>query len=159
MNKESTMNKTSALLGSLVIFGLLLVAANAYSSEFVHSNVGAGGYDVVAYHTEGSAMRGTGWHVATYDSTTYLFSTKKNRKIFLKNPEQYLPEYGGFCAYGLAVGKKFYADPTVWKIVDGKLYLNLDSKIQKKFESNLTANIEKADTNWPKLQNEKPTGL
>lgn len=73
--------------------------------------------------------------------------------------EQYLPEYGGFCAYGLAVGKKFYADPTVWKIVDGKLYLNLDSKIQKKFESNLTANIEKADTNWPKLQNEKPTGL
>lgn len=151
------MNKT--MIGSLVVVGLVLTASFAFAGNFVFSNVGAGGYDVVAYHTEGAAKRGTGWHVASHEGTTYLFSSKKNRKTFLKNPEKYLPEYGGYCAYGLAVGKKFYADPTVWKIVDGRLFLNLDTKIQQKFEKDLSGNIEKADINWPKLVNESPSGL
>ncbi len=77
----------------------------------------------------------------------------------MNNPQQYLPQFGGFCAFGAAVGKKLYADPTVWKLVDGKLYLNVDSKIQKKFERNLTANIAKAETNWPKLVDRTPEGL
>lgn len=153
------MKNTKTLLGILVIFGLLSAANNAFSGDFIHSNVGAGGYDVVAYHSEGQAQRGTGWHVANHKDTIYLFASKKNRKAFLKNPDKYLPQYGGYCAYGLAVGKKFYADPTVWKVVDGKLYLNLDTKIQKKFDSELAENIKKADANWPGLQNETPTGL
>ena len=65
----------------------------------------------------------------------------------------------GYCAYGAAVGKKFYADPTVWKIVDGKLYVNLDKKIQKKWESDLSGNLKKAYVNWPKLQNSAPEGI
>lgn len=81
------------------------------------------------------------------------------RNLFMNNPQQYLPQFGGFCAFGAAVGKKLYADPTVWKLVDGKLYLNVDSKIQKKFERNLTANIAKAETNWPKLVDRTPEGL
>ena len=149
----------TTLIGSMVVLGLLLTAAIAFAGNFNFSNVGAGGYDVVAYHTEGAAKRGTGWHVASHEGSTYLFSSKKNRASFLKNPDQYLPEYGGYCAYGLAVGKKFYSDPTVWKIVDDRLFLNLDSKIQKKFEKDLSGNIAKADTNWPKLVNENPAGL
>lgn len=151
------MNKT--MIGSMVVLAFVLTAGIAFAGNFTHSNVGAGGYDVVAYHTEKTAKRGTGWHVASHDGTTYLFSSKKNRKLFTKNPENYLPEYGGYCAYGLAVGKKFYADPTVWKVVDGRLFLNLDTKIQKKFESDLSGNIQKADNNWPNLKTESPAGL
>ncbi len=144
---------------TLVAASLLFLTTNAFSADFTNSNVGAGGYDVVAYFTEGNAKRGTGWHVAEHEGTTYLFSSKKNRKEFMKNPDRYLPQYGGYCAYGVAVGKKFYADPTIWKVVDGKLYFNLDSKIQKKFEKDVPGYITKADTNWPKVQNENPAGL
>lgn len=153
------MKKIKTLFGILVVFGFLFSANSAFSSDFINSNVGAGGYDVVAYHSEGKATRGTGWHIANHNDTTYLFASKKNRKAFLNDPDKYLPQYGGYCAYGLTVGKKFYADPTVWKIVAGKLYLNLDTKIQKKFDSDLAVNIQKADSNWPKLQNETPAGL
>jgi len=147
------------MIGSLVVLAFVLTAASAFAGNFTYSNVGAGGYDVVAYHTEGTAKAGTGWHVASHLGTTYLFSSKKNRKLFAKNPEKYLPEYGGYCAYGLSVGKKFYADPTVWKVVDGRLFLNLDNKIQKKFEKDLSGNIHKADANWPKVKDENPAGL
>lgn len=151
------MKKT--MIGTMVVLAFVLTAASGFAADFTYSNVGAGGYDVVAYHTEAAAKRGTGWHVASHNGTTYLFSSKKNRKLFLKNPEKYLPEYGGYCAYGLAVGKKFYADPTVWKVVDGRLFLNLDNKIQQKFESDLSGHIQKADTNWPTLKTENPAGL
>ncbi len=151
------MNKT--MIGYLVALAFLLAATPALAGNFAYSNVGAGGYDVVAYHTEGTAKQGTGWHVASHEGTSYLFSSKKNRNLFAKNPEKYLPEYGGYCAYGLSVGKKFYADPTVWKVVDGRLFLNLDNKIQKKFEKDLSGNIQKADANWPKVKNESPAGL
>ena len=119
---------------------ILLVTVSAHATDYNLSNVGAGGYDVVSYFKDGKAMRGTGWHVAAHEGTTYLFASKANRKQFVKAPEKYLPQFGGYCAYGAAVGKKFYADPTVWKIVDGKLYVNLDKKIQKKWESDLSDN-------------------
>lgn len=146
-------------IGSMVVLVFVLTATYAFAGDFSHSNVGAGGYDVVAYHTERTAKRGSGWHIASHEGTTYLFSSKENRKAFIQNPEKYLPQYGGFCAYGLAVGKKFYADPTVWRIVDGRLFLNLDAKIQEKFVSDLSGNIRKADANWPKLKTDSPTGL
>lgn len=153
------MKRTSTYIGSLVIFGLLIAAANGFTRDFSSSSVGAGGYDVVAYHTQGAATRGTGWHVAEHEGTTYLFASKENRKLFVNNPGMYLPQYGGYCAFGVAMGKKFHADPTVWKIVDGKLYLNLDTEIQKKFVGDLASNIEKADANWPDLRGRDPSGL
>lgn len=153
------MQKISASIGMVLMAGILFFATNAFSADFTHSIVGVGGYDVVAYHTQGKAIRGTGFHAAKYDGVTYLFASKEDRAKFLKNPVQYLPQFGGFCAYGAAVGKKFYADPTVWKLVDGKLYLNVDSKIQKKFESDLAKNIAKAEANWPKLKDRTPDGL
>lgn len=153
------MKKLNRWITTLTAAAIVLSAANAFSSNYTFSNVGAGGYDVVAYHTDGMAIRGTGWHVAVHEGTTYLFASKQNRKQFVQSPDKYLPEYGGFCAYGAAVGKKFYADPTVWKIVDGKLYLNLDSKIQQKWVSDISGHIQKANANWPKLQNENPAGI
>ena len=152
------MNRRTMIV-SMIALAIVLASAPGFASNFSYSNVGAGGYDVVAYHTEGAAKRGTGWHVASHEGTTYLFSSKKNRKLFVKNPDKYLPEYGGYCAYGLSVGKKFYADPTVWKVVDGRLFLNLDTKIQQKFESDLSDNIQKADANWPNVKAESPAGL
>lgn len=148
-------NKFLAMALAVSIIGTL----SAHAAGFNTSNVGAGGYDVVAYFKEGKAVRGTGWHAAAHEGTTYLFSSKANRKQFVKSPGKYLPQFGGYCAFGAAVGKKFYADPSVWKIVDGKLYLNLDKKIQKKWEGDLDENIKKAVANWPELQLANPEGV
>jgi YHS domain-containing protein len=153
------MNKKSASLSAVFIVTVLLLASKTFAGEYKFSTVGVGGYDVVAYHTQHKALRGTGFHTARYEGVTYLFTSKANRSKFLDNPGRYLPEFGGYCAFGASVGKKIYADPTVWKIVDGKLYLNVDSKIQKKFESDLRGNLAKANANWPKIEGNPPEGL
>jgi hypothetical protein len=89
----------------------------------------------------------------------YLFVSTDNKKKFEANPEQFLPAYGGYCAFGVAVGKKFVADPNVWEIVDGKLYLNLDNKIKGMWVKDIPGNIVKANTNWTDIKNKKPSEL
>ena len=61
-----------------------------------------------------------------------MFATAEHQNLFSAEPQKYLPADGGYCAYGVAVDKKFVADPEVWKVQDGKLYLNLNRDIQKK---------------------------
>jgi YHS domain-containing protein len=124
-----------------------------------HSTPGLSGYDPVAYHTEGMPVKGSGYHVAEHEGVTYLFTSKKNRKKFETDPQKYLPAYGGFCAFGVSLGKKFASDPEVWRIENGKLFLNLDDDIQKKWEKDLSGHIQKADANWPEIEEKAPAEL
>ncbi|MEK9627746.1 MAG: YHS domain-containing (seleno)protein [Nitrospinota bacterium] len=73
-----------------------------------------GGYDPVSYFNAAQPLRGNGFHTATHKGGTYLFANKENKKLFEANPEKYAPQFGGYCAYGVAVGKKFFSDPTIW---------------------------------------------
>ena len=75
-----------------------------------------------------------------------------NLDAFKANPAKYEPSYGGFCAYGVALGKKFDGDPRYWKIVDGRLYLNLNGDIQAEWSKNIAGNVTKADTNWARIR-------
>ena len=104
-------------------------------------------------------MRGSGYYVTEHDGVTYAFTSEQHQKMFIKNPEQYLPAYGGYCAYGVAVGKKFIADPEVWKVVRGTLYLNLDKKIQEKWQKDIPGYIEQADANWTDIKDKTPGSL
>jgi YHS domain-containing protein len=117
-----------------------------------YSTPGLSGYDPVAYHTEGKPVRGSGFHTAEHEGVTYLFANKKNKKMFEADPRKYLPAYGGYCAYGVALGKKFASNPEVWRVEDGKLFLNLDEDIQKKWEKDLAGYINKAEANWPEIR-------
>ncbi|GKS59562.1 hypothetical protein YTPLAS18_30890 [Nitrospira sp.] len=136
-----------------------LSATYAFAGDVQHSTPGISGYDPVSYFTDGKPMRGSGYHVTEHDGVTYAFTNEKHRKLFAENPLKYLPAYGGFCAYGVAVGKKFVADPEVWKVVDGKLYLNLDKGIQEKWEKDVPGHITKADVNWADIKNKAPGAL
>ncbi|MEQ9617696.1 MAG: YHS domain-containing (seleno)protein, partial [Deltaproteobacteria bacterium] len=117
------------------------------------------GYDLVSYHTEGKPVRGDGNNLVVYEGVTYLFANEENKNAFEKNPEKYLPAYGGWCAFGVSVNKKFVGDPEVWKIVDGKLYLNLDRNIQKMWFEDIPGNIAKADKNWEQIKDKSPDQL
>lgn len=123
------------------------------------STVGAGGYDLVSYHAAGKPLRGSGNHVAVHDGVTYLFVSEANREQFEVQPKRYLPAFGGYCGYGASVGKKFVGDPEVWKIVEGRLYLNLDDTIKALWLKDIAGNIAKAETSWPAIVAKQPSEL
>ncbi|PCI59114.1 MAG: YHS domain protein [Kordiimonadales bacterium] len=136
---------------AIAAFFSFSVAASADTVS--DSVVGLQGYDLVSYHQGEKPLQGNGNHLVTHGGVNYLFTSKANKNAFKKNPAKYLPAYGGFCAYGAAVGKKFIGDPTVWKLVDGKLYLNLDNNVKSIWIKNIPENIEKADENWAEIKN------
>ena len=86
------------------------------------------------------------------DGATYRFASQTNLDAFKADPARYEPAFGGFCAYGAALGKKFDGDPQYWKIVDGRLYLNLDADIQKEWAKDEAGNIVKASRNWARIR-------
>lgn len=117
------------------------------------------GYDPVAYFTEGRARIGDAGFTATHDGAAYRFATAANKETFEKDPERYLPQYGGFCAFGVSVGAKFDGDPTLWRIVDDRLYFNLNRDIQTMWLKDIPTNINKADRNWSKIREKTPSEL
>ncbi len=139
----------------LIAFAALVgftVAAQAASSDVANSVVGIQGYDLVSYHTSSKPLPGNGNNVVRHKGVNYLFSSAENKQMFAANPAKYLPAYGGYCAFGVAVNKKFIGDPTVWDIVDGTLYFNLDNKVKNIWVRDVPGNIEKADDNWKSIR-------
>ena len=112
----------------------------------------AEGYDVVAYFNN-QAIEGKKEFATTYDDVNFKFSSEKNRKLFINNPEKYIPQYGGYCAYAVAVNaKKVDVDPETFEIRDGKLYLFYNSwgnNTLKTWKKNNVKGLQtKADKNW-----------
>ncbi len=117
------------------------------------------GYDVVAYFTEAKPMKGNSKFAATQGAATYRFASQAHLDLFKANPAKYVPAYGGYCAYGVAVNAKFDGDPNNWKIVDGQLYLNLDDGVQQIWLKDVPGNIKKAEAIWPKIENQLPSDI
>ncbi|MGD9502754.1 MAG: YHS domain-containing (seleno)protein [Methyloceanibacter sp.] len=133
--------------------GAVLVVGKPAPGLAVH------GFDVVAYFTEGKPVQGDASFAVIHKDATYRFASEANRDAFAADPDKYAPAYGGYCAYGVSVGAKFDGDPRYWKIVDGKLYLNLDAGVQQAWLKDVPGAIKKADVNWPKLANKQPSEL
>lgn len=131
---------------------LFITAASLATAAEPNSVVGVGGYDLVSYQIGKKPLQGNGNHVVQHKGVNYLFSSKSNAKKFKADKEKYLPAFGGFCAYGASVGKKFIADPTVWEVVDGQLYMNLDNSIKTIWVKDIPGNIKKANKNWPNIK-------
>ncbi|MDQ8208723.1 YHS domain-containing (seleno)protein [Coraliomargarita sp. SDUM461003] len=110
-----------------------------------------GGYDLVSYQQMSGPVHGSKSLMSKYHGSVYIFANEANLAMFEANPEKYLPAYDGYCAYGVAIGKKLETDPTVYDVVDGQLYLNYNSEVKVKWAADKQANIEKADANWSKL--------
>lgn len=108
----------------VLALGLLPGAASfAQNNASVPPGVALKGRDTVAYFTEKRPVMGTTQNGYDWDGSRYLFSSVKNRTTFAANPDRYAPQFGGLCATGISMGEKIAADPNVWKIVDGKLYV------------------------------------
>jgi len=117
------------------------------------------GYDPVAYFSVGAPTMGSTQFTTTHGGATYRFASKANLKAFQADPERYVPQFGGFCAMGAALGKKLDVDPTQFKVVDGKLYLNVNADVFKKWSENIPENIAAANANWPAIKDKAPFEL
>jgi len=144
---------------SIFVLALFALILSASADNIKNSVVGIGGYDPVSYHLAKRPQRGTGNFAVMHAGVNYLFASEKNMNLFKENPEKYLPAYGGYCAFGVAVGKKFISDPEVWDIIDGRLYLNLDNRIKGMWVKDISGFIKKADANWQKIKDLKPEKL
>ena len=115
------------------------------------SSLGAGGYDVVAYFKQGKAVPGDAAFSTVYKGATWHFASAEDQELFRKNPAAYVPQYGGYCAWAMSQNYTAAGDPEVWRIVNGKLYLNYDRHVQAKWNANVAADIQAADRNWPSI--------
>jgi len=116
---------------------------------YSEDDVAIAGADPIAYFTEGAYVPGSAEFAYEWSEATWHFASAENRDEFASNPTQYAPQYGGFCAWAVSQGYTAAVDPEAWKIVDGKLYLNYDQKIQDRCAQDIPGNIAKADSNWP----------
>ena len=117
------------------------------------------GADPVAYFTDGVPMIGSAKHTSVHEGAAYRFVSESNRKRFESSPADYLPQYGGFCAYGVSVGKKFDGDPRVFKVVDDKLFFNLNPEIKATWTKDIPGNVRKADRNWERIRDRAARSL
>ena len=150
----------SAGLAAAVTFAVV-TSALAAGPELNASSTGLAlqGYDPVAYFTEGQAKKGSYKITAAHNDATYWFSSEEHKAAFEANPDAYVPEYGGYCAFGAAMGFKFDGDPHHWKIVDGELYLNLSKDIQERWSTDIPGFIQQADNNWETIEDATPASL
>ena len=102
---------------------MMFVVAIAQGQTVTAPALALKGYDVVAYFSRNMAQPGASDQQVDFDGMRYLFSSVQNKAAFSADPDRYLPQFGGYCAMGISKGKKFESDPTLWKVIDGKLYV------------------------------------
>jgi hypothetical protein len=143
-----------AILTSAALGFALPVAAEARSPEIytgLLSSTAVGGYDPVAYFNEGKPVEGRKEFTHVWKGVTWRFASEKNRDAFRGKPDAFAPQYGGYCAWAVSQGYTAKGDPRHWRIVEGKLYLNYDAKVQRDWEKDIPGHIAKGDRNWPKV--------
>ena len=134
------------------LLGLLLLApAPGLARTFAERGVALRGTDVVGYFTDGRVLRGSAAHVAEWDGVRWHFANAANRARFLADPAAHAPAYGGFCAWAVSQGYTAPTAPAAWRIVEGRLFLNYDQAIKRRWERDIPGLIAAGDQNWPRL--------
>ena len=117
------------------------------------------GFDAVAYHATGTAVAGVADHGFEWQGATWLFASAENRDAFAASPERYAPQNGGYCTFGVVLGKKLDVDPERFLVQDEDLYLFLNAEVQEKFNADLEGNLTRVTSNWPIIADRHPDEL
>ncbi|MEP1933142.1 MAG: YHS domain-containing (seleno)protein [Roseibium sp.] len=150
----------STVAAAVVVTGLVSSAFGAgVDVNATITGLALRGVDPVSYFTNGAPKDGDFTITEVHNGATYRFVSEENRDLFKQDPAKYLPAYGGFCAFGTAMGVKVDGDPDLWKIVDGKLYLNLSTSIQERWNKDVSGFISTANTKWTEIEDTDPNDL
>jgi YHS domain-containing protein len=153
----------AALVIAFTVSSCGLIPSQAESSinavNVDESRLAIKGYDPVAYFTEAKPVQGSSQFTAEHLGATYYFSSAQHQSLFEGNPNKYAPQYGGYCAFGVSKEYKFDIDPEAWAVVDDKLYLNLNKKVQARWVPNKDELIVDADAIWTQIVDKPVTEL
>ncbi len=114
------------------------------------------GYDPVAYFVAGAPKKGQAGISTVHQGITWRFENEANKAAFLAQPAKYAPQYGGYCAYAVSQGYTASGDPTVWEIVDGKLYINYSRSVGVSWSKQARTYIASGDAHWAKRTRSEP---
>jgi YHS domain-containing protein len=146
---ELRLRATYILLAAVLLW--VAMAADASGEFYERHGVALTGYDPVAYFTLGKPVQGSPAYTAEFRGSRFQFASPANRNAFAANPARYAPQYGGFCAYGVARGYKAAIDPAAFTIAGDKLYLNYSRRIHRRWSADIPGFIASADRNWPEV--------
>ncbi len=107
------------------------------------------GHDPVAYFADGRPVQGRQAHALDWNGATWRFATAANRERFAADPTAWAPQFGGYCAWATSQGYIAPGDANVWRIVDGRLYLNFNERAQMLWTQDIPGNIARGEANWP----------
>lgn len=146
------MRQRSRTLCTIALLGLLATTPSFAGEYFEKDGVAIGGYDPVAYFTEMKPVKGSSEFHAEYHGSTFHFSSAINRERFAADPGKFTPQYGGYCAFGMAKGYKASIDPAAFTIVGDQLYLNYNGTVRALWVLGIPGYVKKADQNWPTVR-------
>jgi YHS domain-containing protein len=141
----------SALLriASIAIIAVVTgCASNRVISDGPHHNLMLKGYDPVAYFTDGKPVPGKVDIAARHDGLDYRFASEEHKRMFLADPQHYVPKYGGFCAQGAAYAVMFGGEAEKFQIIDGRLFIYGDQGAIDAWNSSPKKHLEYADHYW-----------
>lgn len=163
MEAEMPLSKFLTSYKSRIGFGLAFLIVIAAAIQLLVGQVHAGiptynqdehrvaikGYDTVAYFLESKPVQGSKEFSYKWEDANWFFASAENRELFQTNPSRYAPQFGGYCALGIALGQYADVDPKAWTIVDGKLYLNKTIEVRDaRWRKDPDKHIPKAEHNW-----------
>ncbi len=146
----------TGLFAAVAVCGPMAAPSAAFARQAevytgVLSNLALGGYDPVAYFAEGRPQKGEARFSHVWKGAEFRFASAERLARFKANPAAYAPQFGGYCAWAVSQGYTAKGDPRFWKIVGGKLYLNYDAQVQKRWEADIPGHIARAERNWPQV--------
>jgi len=155
MSTLTTLTRNTVAVLALTAGSFGAFAADEYNSSkgltAAGAPLGLHGADPVSFLQIGNRAEGSAAYTEVHDGVAYYFSSKANAKAFKKNPTSFTPQNGGFCTFGVSVGKKFDGDPKYAAVVDKKLYVFLNEEIFNAFQKDIPGTISKAENNWKKI--------
>ncbi len=159
-SKFSSMMLTSA---ALIALALPVLAEDEYNVSTGATLEGVPlalrGVDTVALATLGAVAKGDAAYTVAHDGVAYYFASEASAETFKADPDAYMPQYGGFCAFAVALGKKLDGDPRYADIVDGKLYLFVNAAVFAKYMEDRDAILSTAAEMWPSIQHKAADSL
>ncbi|MEO9824161.1 MAG: YHS domain-containing (seleno)protein [Paracoccaceae bacterium] len=148
-------------ISTVLMTGIAMSAAPAFAADEYNvssgmtaagAQLGLHGVDPVEFIATANPIEGSAAYTVVHDGVAYYFSNEANQKTFEADPAAFLPQNGGFCTYGVSVGKKFDGDPEYHAVIDDKLYVFLNREIYDAFNQDRAGTISKAATNWTEIR-------
>lgn len=136
---------------SILFFTVFTLSVNAQTVKQNKDYLALDGYCPVAYHVLKKAVKGKAEFSTTYDENTYHFVNAKAKKMFDKDPGKFLPEYDGYCATAMSMGKKLKSNPKLFTLYKGHTYLFSSKKAKNMYDKNPGMFVKKADKEFAAL--------